>query len=65
MRTIAERTFSVREAADYAGVSIQTIRRWIKEEKLKATRVGGLGDWKILKSDIEEAHSPQNCNIAI
>ena len=31
-------TFSVGDAADYLGVSIQTLRRWDSSGKLKSTR---------------------------
>lgn len=41
---------SVQEAADYAKVSTQTVRRWIKSRKLKIYRAGR--QIRIDKSDL-------------
>jgi len=40
------------EVADFTGVTISTVYRWIKSGKLKASK---LGQWKIRKEDLEMA----------
>ena len=40
------------EVADFTGVTISTVYRWIKSGKLKASN---LGQWKIRKEDLEKA----------
>ncbi len=57
--SIAEQTLSVTEAAQYSGVSIQTIRRWIYAGTLKASRPGRNGNWRVLTSDLVKAYDPQ------
>jgi len=37
------------EVADFAGVTVLTVYRWIKDGKLKATK---LGQWKISRADL-------------
>ena len=41
MREITGKTFyTAQEVADMIGVHIQTVRLWIKQDKLKAVKVG-------------------------
>jgi excisionase family DNA binding protein len=47
----AERPFTIMEAADFFKVDRKTVLKWIKEEKLKAFRVGR--DWRIARKEID------------
>lgn len=42
-----------REVSDLLHVSVQTVRRWIKDEKLPAYRIGPRM-WRISKGDLDE-----------
>ena len=44
--------FSLKEAAEYLGISYRTIRRMVKDDKLPALQVGH--QWRIKISDLEE-----------
>lgn len=44
--------YTAQEVADLTGVKVLTVYRWIKEGKLKATK---LGQWKITRSDLQAA----------
>lgn len=42
MVTLLEKDFySVKEVADYFGVTKQAVSKWIKEDKLKSSRIAG------------------------
>ena len=45
---------SVREAATACGYSLEAIRRAIQEERLKALRPVGKGDYRILVADLHD-----------
>jgi len=45
--------YSVSEAAELIGVSRPTVQYWIKQNKLKATKVGRT--WVILPAQIKQA----------
>jgi len=47
----AERPFTLTEAAEFLKVDRRTVMRWIKEEKLRAFRVGR--DWRIPRKEID------------
>lgn len=61
MGTIIEtdKVLSAPAAAKYAGVHLNTIRNWISGGVLKAGRPGPRGNYRILKSDIDELLTPQ------
>lgn len=42
---------SPRTVAEYFEVTVPTIRKWIKEGKIAATKVGGT-DWRIRTSEV-------------
>lgn len=45
---------TLKEAAFIAGVSVQTIRRWIKSGKISALQPHGPdGHWWVLRSDVD------------
>ena len=44
--------YTPQEVADLTGVKVLTVYRWIKEGKLKATK---LGQWKISREDLHNA----------
>ena len=37
---------SVKQAAEFIGVSVPTIRRWAQQKKLIGLKVGSRGDWR-------------------
>jgi len=57
--TKTEEVLSGPAAARYVGVHINTIRNWINGGVLKAGRPGPRGNYRILKSDIDELLIPQ------
>lgn len=49
---------SISEAAKMLGVHIETMRRWDREGKLKAVRIGGAGHRKYRVVDLEQILKP-------
>lgn len=47
-----QEVFTPQEVADLIGVKRLTVYRWIKEGRLKGTK---LGSWKIYRSDLQKA----------
>ena len=40
------------EVASFLRVSVNAVRRWSRNGKLKAYRLGGSGAWRYLKTDV-------------
>jgi len=49
-----DKLLTIKEVADLFNVHVETLRRWDKEGKLKAVRIGKLGHRKYKKSDIDK-----------
>lgn len=49
-----KKILTIREVSEMFGVHQQTLRRWDKEGKLKAIRVGKVGHRKYRKSDVDK-----------
>jgi excisionase family DNA binding protein len=47
----AERPFTAQEAADFLKVHENTVKRWIKEGRIKAVKIDR--GWRIRRSEIE------------
>lgn len=43
---------STKEIAEHMGVTVQTVRKWIKLEKIPCHRIGKL--WKFRVSDVDD-----------
>lgn len=52
VETSSEQVMTAEEAAKFLKVSVNAIRRWSREEKLKGYRLGGTGDWRYLKQNV-------------
>lgn len=52
MESVTEKWSSLEEVADYLGVTKDTVRNWIKKEKIPAQKIGRL--WKFKLSEIDE-----------
>lgn len=52
--TMAERLLTVAEVSDRLGVSVFTVREWLKAGRLQGFRMGGskLG-WRVRESDLD------------
>lgn len=48
----AERWVSTKEIAEHLGITIDTVRRWIKDDKIPCHRVGKF--WKFRVSDVDD-----------
>ncbi|MCE5314164.1 MAG: helix-turn-helix domain-containing protein [Armatimonadota bacterium] len=51
-RELMQKLLSTQEAADILNVTDLTVRRWIKEGRMKAIKLGGRL-WRIQESDLE------------
>lgn len=65
-----ERHYSTREVCKILGIANRTIRRWIKEGRLRAVNVGG--GWRIPESEVkrllgqvEEIATPRIARVVI
>ena len=47
----AERPFTVQETAEFLKVHINTVKRWIKEGRIKAVKIDR--HWRIRRSEID------------
>ena len=47
-----DKIYTPQEVADLTGVKVLSVYRWIREGKLKATK---LGQWKITRADLKDA----------
>lgn len=56
-----EQIMTAGEVAIFFRVSINAVRRWTREGKLKGYRLGGRGDWRYLKKDIMFFLCGTNC----
>lgn len=57
MNNDKDELLTLKKAAEMLGVSTQTLRRWDKDGKLTAVRVGfrgGMGDRRFRRKDIED-----------
>ena len=52
MDKFLEKWIGVEEAADYLGVTKDTIRKWIKKTDIPAHKIGKL--WKFKRSELDE-----------
>lgn len=52
MKSVTEKWSNLEEVADYLGVTKDTVRNWIKKEKIPAQKIGRL--WKFKLSEIDE-----------
>ena len=50
--------FTVEEFADKLGVSIETVRRWLRAKKIKGVRIGKF--WRIPKDELTKLTSGEN-----
>lgn len=51
MNDINEPWVSTKEIAEHLGVTMETVRKWIKAESIPRSRVGKL--WKFKKSEVD------------
>lgn len=51
MNDINEPWVSTKEIAEHLGVTMETVRKWIKAENIPCSRVGKL--WKFKKSEVD------------
>jgi|GEM_PF-2193607 len=49
---------NVRKAAAFLGVNVSTMRRWAKQGKLPAVKVGTRGDWRFRKEELQKLLTP-------
>jgi len=49
-----EQVMTSAEVAAYLKVSIAAVRRWTREGKLKGHKLGGTGDYRYFKKDVQD-----------
>ena len=52
MDMLNDNWISIVDAASYLGVKVVTLRKWIKENKIPAHKIGKL--WKFKKSELDD-----------
>lgn len=52
--TTLPKLLTIRQAAEILNVHVETLRRWDKSGKLKATRINERGDRRYKQEDIEK-----------
>jgi len=49
-KDLAERPFTTEETAEYFKVTLRTVQRWIADDAIKASKIGGV--WRISRAEI-------------
>lgn len=53
---------NVKQAAEFLGVNVGTIRRWARAKVLTGIKVGIRGDWRFTKDDLLKMVKPNHKN---
>lgn len=53
MGDVNRQTLDLYEAAEMLGMAYETVRRWAREGKIPAFRIGANGRWRIMRVDLE------------
>jgi len=48
-----ERGYNLLQVADFLGLKVRTVRQWIHDGKLKATKLEGSRRWVVSESEIK------------
>ena len=47
-----ERGYNLNEVAELLGLKVRTVRQWVKDGKVKATKIAGSRRWIVTESEI-------------
>ena len=57
-----EKGYNLIEVADLLGVRVRTVRQWIKDKKIKASKIPGTRRWIVMESEIRRLQNGNaNC----
>ena len=48
-----EKGYNLNEVANLLGIRVRTVRQWVKEGKIKASKITGTNRWIVLESEIK------------
>ena len=48
-----EKAYNISEVADILGIKVRTVRQWISDGKIQATKIAGTKRWIIMESEIK------------
>lgn len=44
---------TVQQVAEYLQVHPETVRKWLRERRMRGVNVGGKGGWRVRRGDLE------------
>ena len=47
-----ERGYNLNEVAELLGLRVRTVRQWVNDSKIKATKIPGSRRWIVMESEI-------------
>lgn len=48
-----ENGYNLSEVAKLLGIKVRTVRQWVREGKIKATKITGTNRWVVMESEIK------------
>jgi len=55
-----EKGYNLRETAAFLGLKIRTVRQWVHDGKIAATKLPGGSRWLVLESEIKRLQDGDN-----
>lgn len=47
-----EKGYNLNEVAEFLGLKVRTVRQWVKDKKIKATKIPDSHRWIVMESEI-------------
>jgi len=51
---VVEKLYTPGQVAETLGLSIRTVREWLRQGKLKGVKIGSRGDWRVPESELDK-----------
>lgn len=48
-----EKGYNLTAVAEMLGIKVRTVRQWIKDGKIRATKISGTNRWVVLESEVK------------
>ena len=55
-----EKGFNLQEVADLLGMKVRTMRQWVHDGKIKATKIPGTKRWIVMENEVRRLQNNAN-----